>query len=89
MAVIARRIFGLRLAAQHHLVDLLALVGFFGAEQDLVEIAGPQRLAARHGQVERFQELAQGDDLLAARRIVDAIEQGHLVLFQRLGGAHV
>ena len=47
MAVILRRVFGLRLAAQHDLVDQRLDVGPFDARQDAVEIGGPQRLGLR------------------------------------------
>ena len=45
VAVVLRRVFGLRLRAQHHLVDQLLVLGAFHAREDLVEVARAQRLA--------------------------------------------
>ena len=39
MAVVLRRVFGLRLGAQHHLVDQLLVLGAAHARQNLVEVA--------------------------------------------------
>ena len=52
MPVILGRIFGLRLGAQHHLVDELLDVAARHAREDAVEFVGPQRSNLRQQDVE-------------------------------------
>ena len=89
VAVVLRRIFGLRLRAQHHLVDELLDVLAFDLRQDAVELLGPHRAALGQRDVQRVEELAQRLDLLQRRLVVHAIDQRHARLFQRLGGGDI
>ena len=87
--VVLRRIFGLGLRAQHHLVDELLDVQAFDLRQDAVELLGPHRAALGQRDVQRVEELAQRLDLLQRRLVVHAIDQRHARLLQRLGGGDI
>ena len=89
MAVILRRVFGLRLRAQHDLVDELLGVAALDLGEDAVEGVRPQHAAFGERNVERGEELAQRVDLFHARLVVHAIDQRHARLFQRLGGGDI
>ena len=85
MADIVRRIFGLALRAQHHLVDQLLVVGALDALQDLVELRGPQLRAAGQRQADGLQELAQRFLLGERGPVVDAVDQPLPLGLQRFG----
>ena len=89
MAVILRRVFGLRLRAQHDFVDQLLGIAALHAGEHAVEGFRPQHAAFREGNVERCKEFAQRVDLLHARLVVHAIDQRTARLFQRLGGGDI
>ena len=89
VAVVLGRIFGLRLRAQHHLVDELLDVLAFDLVEDAVELLGAQRAALGQRDVQRFEEFAQRLDLLQRRLVVHAIDQRHARLLERFGGRHV
>jgi len=85
MAVVLGRVLGLRLTAQHHLVDELLVLGAAHARQDAVEIGRPHRLTLGELDVERRHELAQRLDLFRRWLVVHAIDQRHAGALQRLG----
>ena len=85
VAVVLRGIFGLRLRAQHHLVDELLDVAALHPRQDAVEMRGPQRPALGQRDVEALQELAQRVHPLGIGLVVHAIDQRHARALQRLG----
>ncbi len=91
MAVVLRRVFRLRLGAQHHLVDEV-LVGACCRTrvEDAVEQLGPQR-ALRLGSSMPIdaQELAERLPASPAGLVVHAIDQRRLLAFQRLGCGNV
>ena len=80
---------GLRLRAQHHLVDEVRDGQRLGPLQDAVEVAGAQRSEPRQLQVQAVQELAQRQQLLLRGRVVHAVDDRRALGFQRLGGGDV
>ena len=89
MAVILRCILGLRLRAQHDLVDQRLAGKSADALQDPVEELGPQRTLCRQLDADRSQHLAKAPQLLEGRLVVHPVEQGCAAIFQRLRGGHV
>ena len=89
MAEIFRRIFGLRLGAQHDFVDQPFDVAAFDARQNAVEAVRPQRAALRQRNIERAQELAQRVELFRRRLVVHAIDQRHIAALAGLGGGDI
>ena len=59
MADVLRAVFGLRLGAQHHLVEQRPVLGFLDAVEQPVELRRPQIAALGQRQVDRLQEVAQ------------------------------
>ena len=89
MADVVGGVDGLRLRAQHHLVDKIGDGHGPGALQHLVEVPGPQRPSAGQLQVQAVEELAQGRELLLRGSIVDPIDHGRAPGLQRLRDGHV
>ena len=89
MTEIARPVLGLRLGAQHDLVQKLLMLGAHGFGQDAVELAGP--VEARFGRIDADarQELAQRHQFLRRRRIVNPVDQRRLLRFKRFGGRDI
>ena len=85
MAVIARRVIGLGLGAQDLLHDLRPEIGLADPLDDVVERRGPHHLAERELDSEGLQIILERDQLLAARRLVDAVHDRRLLRLQRLG----
>src|ERR1700691_727509 len=75
MAEILRRIFRLRLTAQHHLVDHALGIAALYHLQDAVDRIRAECPAFGDGNIERRQKLPQRSDLLRGRLVVDAIDQ--------------
>ena len=89
MAEILRRIFRLRLAAQHDFVDQPFDVAALYARQDAIERIRPQRAALGQRNVERRQKLPQRIDLFRRRLVVHAIDQRDARALAGFGGGHV
>ena len=66
MAVILRRIFRLRLRAQHHLVDQRFVILAADLAEHAIEQRRAQRAGFRKRQIERFQEFLEVMNLLLA-----------------------
>ena len=89
MPVVLGGIFGLRLRAQHHLVDELFHVAALHPRENTVELLGPQRAGLGQRDVEALQELAQRVHALGIGLVVHAIDQRHARALQRLRGRHI
>ena len=89
MAVVLGRVFGLRLRAQHDLVDEELVLGALHASQDAVEQRRLQRPLRRQLDADRGQHLAQRPHLLERGLVMDAVDQRRACLLQRLGGRDV
>ena len=63
----------------------MLVLGALHARQNLVEVAGPHRLALGEADVERREEFAQRLDLLRRRLVVHAVDQRRARALQRLG----
>ena len=85
MPHILRRIIGLGLAAQDHLHDLRLLLRLTDLRDQLVEGGRLHHLPQREADVESRQIILQCDQLVAARRFMNAVHDRRLFLFQRLG----
>ena len=85
MAVILVGVFGLRLRAQHHLVDQ-RLGGFaLHARKHAVEMRRAHPFALGELDAEGGEKLAELADFLRARRVVGAVDQRRMRGLQRLG----
>ena len=89
MAHVPGRIDGLHLAAQDDLVDDLGVVAAAGLVQQLVEPYGRGRFALGPRLADGLEEVAEVEQLLLTGRVVDAVQQGCLLLLQRLCGADI
>ena len=94
MAVILRAVISLGLRAQHLLHDLRPEVHVGDPLEDMVERPRPDHLAEREVDLERLEIVAERDQFLAARRLVDAVHDRRLPRLQRLrrgdvGGDHI
>ncbi len=89
MAVIFRGIFGLRLRAQHDIVDELLGVTAFDARENAIERFRLEHAALGEGDIERCEEFAQCIDLFDRRLVVHAIDQRHARLLEGFGGGDV
>ena len=89
VADVARPVIGLGLAAQHRLHDqrLLGLVG--DVLEHAVEQAGRDHLPERQLAVEGGKIVLERDQLLAARRLVQAVDDRRDLAFERLGRGDV
>ena len=85
MPVVGGGIFGLCLAAQHHLADLVDLAFRLSPRKRAVEIGELDRILPAERHVERGQEVAKRLQLLRRWRVMDAVDQGRLLLLQSLG----
>ena len=88
------RVARLHLGAQQLLHDLLAPVAVADPLDDPVEGAGLDHLAERELDPEGLEIILERDQLLAARRLVDAVHDRRLLRFERarggdVGGDHV
>ncbi len=89
VADVVGRIVRLHLGAQHHLVDDLGVRAAAGLRQQGVEALGGGGLALGPLHADGGEEVRQREQLLLARRVVHAIEQGGLLLFQGFGRADI
>src|SRR3546814_19154097 len=65
--------------------DLLRLeIGIADAREDMVEGRGLDHLSQRELEIEGLEIILERDQLLAARRLVDAVPDGRLLRLQRL-----
>src|SRR3546814_7325502 len=65
--------------------DLLRLeIGIADAREDMVEGRGLDHLSQRELEIEGLEIILERDQLLAARRLVDAVHDGRLLRLQRL-----
>ena len=87
MAVVLGRVFGLRLGAQHHLVDEDLVFRAVDARQDAVEQRRLQRALLRQLQADRGQHLAQRAHLLQRGLVVDPVDEAAAGLLESLRGA--
>src|SRR3546814_15975214 len=78
------RVIGLRLAAQHLFHHLRLEIGIADAREDMVEGRGLDHLSQRELEIEGLEIILERDQLLAARRLVDAVHDGRLLRLQRL-----
>ena len=79
----------LHLRAEQLLHDLLAALGLAEPLDDPVERARLDHLPERELDAEGVQIILQRDELLAARRLVDAVHDRRLLRLQRAGGGDV
>ena len=84
MAEILRAVIGLRHGAERGEVDELALVASRGLVQQAVEMRGLEHLALGEGEARGVGSVAQGFELVLRRLLVNAEEQGRLLLDQLL-----
>ena len=89
MAVVLVAVFGLRLGAQHHLVDQSLDRLAAHAAEDAVEMRRAHALALGQLDADGAQELDQVVELLDARRVMGAIDQRRMRGFERLGGGDI
>ena len=75
MPEIARPVLGLRLGAQHDLVQKLLVLGADGLGQDAVKLARPVEAGLGRVDADAGQELRQRNELLGSRRVVNAVDQ--------------
>src|SRR5262245_39496211 len=80
---------GLRLGAQHDLVDELARRQTLGALEHAVEVARAQGCRARKFELEARQEFAQRDEFFLRGRLVHTIDHGSALCGERFGGGDV
>ena len=89
VADVDRRVFGLTLRAQHHLVDEIGLRRARHSLENAVEQLWLDVALLGNLHVERGQELAQRLQLGERGLVMDAIKKRCAALLQRLGGGHV
>ena len=89
MAEILRRIFGLRLAAQHDLVDQPLDLAAFDLGKNAIEAVGFQHAALGQRDVDRRQKFAQRIEFFLGRLVVHAIDQRHARALASFGGGDI
>ena len=89
MAVILRRIFRLRLRAQHHLVDQRLVILAADLAEHAIEQRRAQRAGFRKRQIERLQEFLEVMNLLLGRFVVHPIDKRQRLLFKHFGRGDV
>ena len=89
MAKVLRRIFGLRLAAQHDLVDQPLDLAAFDLGEDAVEAVGLEHAALGQRNVDGRQKFAQRVELFLGRLVVHAIDQRHARALAAFGGGDI
>ena len=89
MAVVFRRIFRLRLRAQHHLVDQRFVILAADLAEHAIEQGRAQGTTLRKRQIERFQEFLEVVNLLLGRLVVHPIDKRQRLLFKHFGRGDV
>ena len=89
MAIVLVAVFGLRLGAQHHLVDQRLDRLPAHAAQDAVEMRGANAVSLSELDADGAQELDEIVELLGARRVMGAIEKRRMRGLERLGGGDI
>ena len=89
MALVLGAVIGLRLRPQHLLADLLREGLALHLGEQRVERLGRDHLAEREGDAERLEIVLQRDQLLARRRLVDAVHAHRPLRLERLRGGDV
>ena len=89
MAIILRRIFRLRLRAQHHLVDKRFVILAADLAEHAIEQGRAQGTTLRKRQIKRFQEFLEIMNLLLGRFVVYPIDKRQRLLFKHFGRGDV
>ena len=89
VADVRRVVLRLRLGAQHHLVDHLALRQVLGLVENAHEVARLQHLALGELDADGLEGGAQGFELFERGLVVDAVDHRFVRGFERLGGGDV
>ena len=86
---VARPVIGLHLRTQHLLHDQFLLCHVGHILDEAIEQRRGDHLAQRQAAIHGLEVVAQRNQLLPARRFVDAIDDGRGLGFKRLGGGDI